>query len=304
MATLKGEHFDGGEEPAAECDTRLDLIGNFYFVQVLYKTKRAVEMEISKIYNISFGKSPENSKNNKITFLETKKTEASSSEALESSGRASIINMPRRKRVPESIEEVCDHYIKRNLSTIEKYKTGEIRPLYDFVNPNETIYLYQKQNEYLEMMKELDDTRFLKRLNPNRDYTYTARNYTGTKELFKKNIEVLNTMDERLLPILEYPLLYAILETEDLQERTASLSLADDVFLENANKNAVMDYLCNTSVFSSTEETAKIMEALPKPDELPKDVLDDMLEGKLSLDVDGIKDKLGMKKAEIIKLNS
>ncbi len=24
VATLKGEHFDGGEEPAAECDTRLN----------------------------------------------------------------------------------------------------------------------------------------------------------------------------------------------------------------------------------------------------------------------------------------
>ena len=218
-------------------------------------------MEVSRINNNTvYFTSQKNEKDSKTPEFTPEKIDCTAAEALESIGRSSLISKPEQKKRPESIEEVCNYYIKKNTAMIQKYKAGEIdTPL---LPAEDCIKLREEENRRLEMMKSLDDEKFLKKLNPNKDYMRTAKGYLGSDELFEKNINVLNSMDKKITDKIYPYALHYILSTPDLDERAAALAEADEEFTDSISSDSLMDYLCDTDVFSASHETAELVKAV------------------------------------------
>lgn len=255
---------------------------------------------VSKIKQLSFkgnNKEDNKSKNEIIRpdFEAKERPEHSSLEALEQSGRAQVIKAP-IKCTSQSVEEICDHFIKIN----DQYINGERKP-----RLNISAEEFERRNARLEIMKGLDSDKFLKRLSPN-DYLYASKHCTADNEQIEKNVGVLNSLDDKVLDKIKPGFLYYILSRPDLDERAALLSETEDTILEQMSKDAVMDYLTGTTVFSDTAEDLELIKILPPFGDLPSDVQQDILDCKVYLDKEGLKEAPGIAgvKTEIIPIEN
>lgn len=241
---------------------------------------------------ISFSGNDDDKKNIKKEPQKSKQTEASAQDALESIGRAQIINMPQRPKNLKTINEKCDHFIDKYQKEIEAVQNGA---KISFFTPEEFIDSRKNAINRLTILKSLDE-RYSKKLGA-RELMDIGFDYNDTDTL-KRNIEIMNGLDDKFLPKIRPFAMPYFLEFPRLQESFDRLGKMNDVLFEHLSTSAFTDAVLQTDVCTDSESTIKkfmILQQAIDSGQITDKQLDDWFSGKIILDV-------VLPKAEIVEM--
>ena len=241
---------------------------------------------------VSFSGKDDDKKNIKKEPQTLKQPEASAQDALDSMGRAQIINMPQRPKKLKTIEEKCDHFIDKYQKEIEAVQHGASVPL---STPEEFIKSRENVINRLTILKSLDE-RYSKKLGK-RELMAIGFDHNDTDTL-KRNIEIMNGLDDKFLPKIRPFAMPYFLKFPRLQESFDRLGKMNDVLFEHLSTSAFTDAVLETDVCTESESTIKkfmILQQAIDCGQITDKQLDDWFSGKIFLDVD-------LPKAEIVDM--